>query len=64
MKNLSVYILFFLIAYLTFLFAVEPFILKFDRSGKLKTARKILVVFGFSVIPFVIMFLFAISLIH
>jgi hypothetical protein len=64
MKNLPVYILFFLIAYLTFLFSIEPFIYKFDQSGKLKTARKILVVVGFSVIPFVIMFLFAISLIR
>ena len=64
MKNLSVYILFFFIFYLTFLFAVEPFVVKFDRSGKLKTVRKILVVFGFSVIPFAIMFLFAISLIY
>ncbi len=64
MKNLSVYILFFLIFYLTFLFSIEPFIYKFDRSGKLKNVRKILVVFGFSIIPFVIMFLFAISLIR
>ena len=64
MKNLSVYILFFLIFYLTFLFAVEPFILKFDRAGKIKNAHKILVVFGFSVIPFFIIFAFAISLIR
>jgi mannose/fructose/N-acetylgalactosamine-specific phosphotransferase system component IIC len=60
MKNLSVYILFFLIAYLTFLFAVEPFVVK---QG-LKTIRKILVVVGFSIIPFVIMLLFSISLIR
>ena len=62
MKNLPVYILFFFIFYLTFLFAVEPFVVKFDRSGKLKTVRKILVVFGFSIVPFLIMLLFVFSL--
>ena len=60
MKNLLVYILFFLIAYLTFLFFIEPFVVK---QG-LKTIRKILVVVGFSIIPFFIIFAFAISLIR
>lgn len=61
MKNLPVYILFSFILYLTFLFSIEPF-LKFDKSGKLKTVRKILVVLGFSIVPFLFIFLFALTL--
>ena len=62
MKNLPVYILFFFIFYLTFLFSIEPLVVKFDRSGKLKIVCRILVVVGFSIVPFLIMLLFVFSL--
>ena len=59
MQNIPIYILFFLIFYFLILFSIQPFIVK----QNVKTAVKVCIVFGYAVIPFFIMFAFAISLI-
>jgi hypothetical protein len=60
MKDLIFYILLFLIVYFLILLAVEPFIVK----SNLKALQKAFVVVGFSAIPFLIIVMFTLSIIH